>query len=237
MDPTRRAIRSGALALALWASAHAMAHAQAASFSLPQVLGFTHPVSLVRSPQGQRIGWVMVLRGERSLWVADGPEFQPRRLVAYGDDGQELTNLAFSGDGSHLVYVRGGNHAANAPAAFNLMPNPTSSPVQPRMQVWSVAVSGGAPVLLGDGDEPAPSPTGQRVVFRRDRELWVAPVDGSQPATRLFFARGTSQSPAWSPDGRTLAFVSNRGDYAYIALYTSDDQAIRYLAPSTSQDS
>ena len=30
------------------------------------------------------------------------------------------------------------------------------------------------------------------------------------PPQQVFYARGTSESPAWSPDGRTLAFVSNR---------------------------
>jgi hypothetical protein len=39
--------------------------------------------------------------------------------------------------------------------------------MQPRMQIWSAAVDGGAPKLLAEGDAPAPSPAGGRVAFER----------------------------------------------------------------------
>jgi dipeptidyl aminopeptidase/acylaminoacyl peptidase len=135
------------------------------------------------------------------------------------------------------VYVRGGDHGSNWPADGNLMPDPASSPIQPKMQVWAVAAAGGAPVLLGEGDAPVVSPRGDRVAFERDGKVFVAPVDGSKPSELAFFARGESRSPVWSPDGRTLAFVSDRGDHSFIALFTSKDEPLRYLAPSTSRDS
>jgi dipeptidyl aminopeptidase/acylaminoacyl peptidase len=219
-------------------SAVARPTAQRAPFSLEQVTDFTFPSDLVAAPRGQRIAWAMVTRGVRNLFVADGPDFLPRQLTtSTADDGQELTSVVFTADGERVVYVRGGDHGANWPGERNLVPNPASSPVEPRMQVWSVAVSGGAPVLLGEGDLPVPSPSGDRIVFERGTDLWVAPADGGQPAKRLFFARGRSEAPVWSLDGRALAFESNRGDLAYIGIYASDEEPIRYLSPSTSRDS
>jgi dipeptidyl aminopeptidase/acylaminoacyl peptidase len=55
-------------------------------------------------------------------------------------------------------------------------------------------------------------------------------------APALFFTRGSNRSLAWSPDGSRLAFVSSRGDHAFIGIFTSDSEPIRYLAPSTSRD-
>ena len=154
----------------------------------------------------------------RNIYVADAPDFTPRRLTPYTeDDGQELTNLSFSSDGRTIVYVRGGDHGSNRPADA---PNPAGLTVQPKVQVWSVATAGSAPQLLGEGDDPAIAPDGARVAFVRDRRIWIAPIDGSKPPEAAFFARGSSESPVWSPDGRTLAFVSNRGDHSFIALFT-----------------
>jgi dipeptidyl aminopeptidase/acylaminoacyl peptidase len=41
--------------------------------------------------------------------------------------------------------------------------------------------------------------------------LWVAPADGAEPARQLTAGARNDTTPRWSPDGRTLAFVSDRG--------------------------
>lgn len=238
MRSCRLRVRVALLALAVTGLlAPAVGRAQSSTFTLPQVLSYPYPLDLVAAPSGSAIAWVFNEKGVRNIWMASGPGFEPRQLTAYTkDDGQELTNLAFSDDGRDLVYVRGGDHDSNWPAAGNLMPDPDHSPVQPLMQVWSVATAGGQPVLLGEGDEPAIAPHSHQVAFLKNHEIWVAAIDGRGKAHRLFFAQGDSRSPTWSPDGRTLAFVSDRGDHAFIGLYTSDDEPLRYIAPSTSRD-
>lgn len=88
---------------------------------------------------GSQIAWTLNERGQRNIYVAESPDFLPHRVTNYtADDGQELTNLSISGDGKFIVYVRGGDHGANWPAESNLMPNPTSNPIEPKMQVWSM---------------------------------------------------------------------------------------------------
>ena len=41
--------------------------------------------------------------------------------------------------------------------------------------------------------------------------LWIAPGDGSAPARQLTAGTKNDTTPRWSPDGRTLAFLSDRG--------------------------
>ena len=208
----------------------------AQSFSMEQIKSYPFPNELTAAATGARIAWAFNERGLRNIWVAEGPDFKARQLTNYSaDDGQELTSVSVSADGKYVVYVRGGDHGSNFDSSAPV--NPAMSAVATKVQIWSVPFSGGEPKLLGDGDEPAISPKGDRVVFLKDRGIWSVPVDGSTTAKRLFFARGDCGSPEWSPDGSRLGFVSNRGDHSFIGVYTNDATPIVYLAPSTSRDS
>ena len=205
------------------------------AFTVDQILGFPSPENLIASPVGATIAWTFNERGVRNIYLADGPAFEPRRLTSSReDDGQELTQLSFSRDGTTVMYVRGGDHGSNRQA--DAPPNPAESPVQPRIQIWSIRVAGGAARLVGEGDDPVIAPDSERVAFVRNRQIWLAPLDGSKPPQQAFYARGSSESPVWSPDGRTLAFVSNRNDHSFIGLFTAG-QPVRFIAPSTSRDS
>src|SRR6185437_4785755 len=79
-----------------------------------------------------------------------------------------------------------------------------------------------------------------QLAYTKDDHVWTAPLDGGGQdqgkAERLFFDRGKDSDLRWSPDGSRLAFVSNRGDHAFIGLFTSKEQPIVYLAPSTGRD-
>jgi dipeptidyl aminopeptidase/acylaminoacyl peptidase len=210
--------------------------AAAESFSLPQALAYPFVTGLVSAPKGDRIAWVRNLRGVRNVWVAEGPAFAPRQATQFTeDDGQELTQLTFSPDGSALVFVRGGDHDANWPPPGGLEPDPASSPTEAKVTLWLADPTGVKPAAkIVEGDAPAISSTG-RLAYMKAGAVWTAKLDGTG-AKKLFFDRGKDRELAWSPDGTKLAFTSNREDHSFIGVFTSETQPLEWLAPSTGID-
>jgi len=90
--------------------------------------------------------------------------------------------------------------------------------LQATVWVWLVLVAGG--MSAAQTTEPARflrfpafSPDGKRVAFSYLGDIWVAPVEGGM-ATRLTVHPAHDIRPRFSPDGKWLAFNSNReGNY------------------------
>ena len=195
---------------------------------------FPFPTNLVSASAGQRIAWVQNEKGVRNVWAAEGPGWAPKQLTAFtADDGQDLTQLAFTPNGEQLVFVRGGDHGGNWPSPGGIEPNPASGPTRTRVEMWTVPWAGGGGRPITQGDEPVISPKGDRVAYTKDGQVWTVPLAPDGKAEQLFFARGRSGDLAWAPDGGALAFVSNRGGYSLLGLYTAAAAPIRWLAPNT----
>ena len=63
---------------------------------------------------------------------------------------------------------------------------------------------------------------------RSNSSLWLVPVTGGEPK-RLTTTPGTNNHPRWSPDGKTVAFVSSRGGSAQVWLLPIDGGEPRQL--------
>jgi TolB protein len=156
----------------------------------------------VRSPDGRRIAFVR--NGSVHVAAADGS--MARRLTSSG-----ATSPSWSPDGGRIAFARGRDLFAVSVATGKL------TRLTRTKQPW-----------LGN-HTPAFSPDGKTIAFSRatdafNNDIFLMRADGTS-LRRLTRTQGSESSfgeehgPAWSPDGRTLLFVSNRdGNWELYAI-------------------
>lgn len=206
----------------------------AQSFSLEQIMSAPFPSELTAAPSGNKVAFVMNQQGSRNIFLAEGPDFQPTRLTDYnGDNGQEITSLQFSHDAKTLVFLRGGG-----PNKAGELPNPALITNGVERALFSLELQGKKIRKIGNGISPSVSPDDTWVAFLAGGQVWTASLrDTTIKPARLFQIRGSQGQLRWSPDGKKLAFVSNRGDHSFIGVYDLFHKEVTFLNPSVDKDS
>jgi dipeptidyl aminopeptidase/acylaminoacyl peptidase len=202
------------------------------SVTIPDLLSAPFPTSLTAAPAGGVVAWVFNDRGARNVWIATAPEYRGRPLTTYAeDDGQDIPDLSWTPDGRTVLYVRGGG--ANRQGEH---PNPQSDPDGVEQAIWAVSIEGGPPRKIAAGASPAVSPKGNRVAYvLRNQAWWVDLSDGAKPE-RFLEGRGQAGSLRWSPDGSRIAFVSGRGDHAFVGVHDVAGNAVTWIDPAVDRD-
>ncbi len=213
--------------------------AGAQSFTLQEVMSAPFNSQLKAAPAGQRFAWVADQQGRRNLWIAEAGSdgsYSARALTHYdADDGIEIGDVTWTPDGQSVVYVRGGDFEFPEKPA----PNPDLLPQGVEEDIWIVAAKGGGePRKVVEGRSPQVSPKGTTLAYLLKDQVWTINLNdpGAKPE-QLFHERGKPESLTWSPDGKLLAFVSGRGDHAFIGVYSYTAKTLSYPAPSTQKDS
>jgi dipeptidyl aminopeptidase/acylaminoacyl peptidase len=207
--------------------------AQNSSFS--DYKSYPFPTELRASSKGSKITWALDEQGRRNVYVAEGPNFKPRKLTNFSaDDGQEITSLSISDDGKWVVFVRGGDHGSNWDDELPINPTGALNPF--KVQVASIPFEGGEVKYLSEGDYPVIAPSSNTVSFIKSNQVWSVPIDGGSPAKNVFTTRGKVNSLEFNANGDML-FVADRTDHSIIGVYSNEKEPLKWIAPSFGFDS
>jgi WD40-like Beta Propeller Repeat len=168
------------------------------------------------SPDGRRIAFIRYRMYWPKLWVMNANGSRPRRLTkGYSKEGTPV----WTRDGKHIVY--------------GSIPDPPRAPGGPTF--WSMSPNGTHkhPIRPGYGSPPSFSPNGRRATFSADCGggygscIYVSNADGSRRRQISAVGAGGNEQPAWSPDGRLIAWINANE----LWVMNADGSQPRRLAP------
>jgi Tol biopolymer transport system component/DNA-binding winged helix-turn-helix (wHTH) protein len=152
------------------------------------------------SPDGSRLAFVCQRNGQADICLVGRDGRDERVVVA---DRQDELDPVLSPDGRQLAY----NLVSGRTWELRIVDVDAAQP------------EGARPRRVGppgwSARTPAWSPDGRRLAVSRwrstdDYDIWIVPLDGSEPAPVVESAEG-KLDPAWSPDGRRLAYATGHG--------------------------
>ncbi len=203
-------------------------------FAQPLEQFLSHPIeyNLATAADGKNLAWVINDKGKRNILVKTGTDV-PRPLTDYQfDDGQELSQLVFSPNGTKLLYVRGSGANRNGQN-----PNPASLAEGAEQAIYYKEISSKSPpAKITVGNSPVFFKDGIKFLFSKGGQIYESPMDINAVPKLLFSARGNNGSPRFSPDGNEVLFTSDRGDHSFIGIYNLIRRNIRWIAPDVTVD-
>ena len=194
----------------------------------------SHPIEahFAASADGKNIAWVINDHGKRNIMIKIGSEL-PKVFTDYPqDDGQEISQLAFSPNGLKLLFVRGG-----APNRAGQSPNPASLPEAPDMAIYFKDIaSKSQPTKITTGSSPIFVRDGLKFLFAKGGQIYESSLEVNANPKPLFNARGWNGGPKFSPNGIEILFTSNRGDHSFVGVYHTINRTVRWIAPDVTND-
>ena len=173
----------------------------------------------VWSPDGRKIAFVHIKDGKKIVRLMN-PDGSGAEAIT--PPTQSAIHPAFTPDGKAILYC----------TDDDLRP-----PEKNESEIYAIDLATKRVTTLISGGVntfPVMSPDGRKIAYRKivgdmNSEVFVADADGSN-LKNLTNHHAWEGWPAWSPDGKTIAFAGNRNAAWQIFLMNSDGSNVRLLA-------
>ncbi len=186
------------------------------------------------SPDGARLSFNAMTRRDSRLLIVDLAQAGGEAEAMSAADEDVFPFRATWASGRELVYTADGNIKRGRTDGIVAGVIPFSAEVRVTRDSYKRRrrdFDSTEPQPVRGIVAPAVSPQGDRVAFSALGDLWLMPIGGAP--SRLTSDRHLDLHPMWSPDGRRLAFVSDRGgltlDLWVRDLDTGEDRRLTHI--------
>jgi Tol biopolymer transport system component/imidazolonepropionase-like amidohydrolase len=179
------------------------------------------------SPDGTKVAYTQFSGRRTRLMVSGEVVGAMEDVFPFPPTWTSSNQLLYTGNGKIVQTTLGSGETKTIPFDAKISLNrPTYKHRQPDYE--STAARQVKGIL-----NPALSPGGNRIVFEALNQLWIMDIGGKpQPLTNDSYYK---QSPAWSPDGKSIAYSCDRAgtaDIYVLDLATKNEKRVTSLADS-----
>src|ERR1700722_2027274 len=164
----------------------------------------THVNSPSWSPDGTRVAWIAFSKNVSRLVISGTPAGTGDDVFPFPAAWLSANRFLYTGNGKIRVTYLDGGQTEDIPFETQFTLN------RPAYKHKPVDLDSASSHQVKGIVSPALSPDGKQIVFEALNQLWLLDAAGGGKPRQLTNDKYYKEDPAWSPDGRRIAYSSDK---------------------------